>query len=64
MTRTAPLLRNSVFALVIAGALGFGAAQAFAAPAEAPATHCSGTCTRECGTLGGVYKYGRCLCCG
>lgn len=58
-----PSLRLAAFALAVTGALGFGAAQAFAAPAEAPATHCT-QCKAECGTLGGVFKSGRCLCCG
>ncbi|HEX2094074.1 MAG TPA: hypothetical protein VHG28_16850 [Longimicrobiaceae bacterium] len=54
-----------VFALAVAGALGSGATQALARPAteESTARACT-QCLRECGSLGGVWKSGRCLCCG
>jgi hypothetical protein len=60
-------LRGAVFALGVAGTLGFGTAQAFAAPAEAAvgAPRCDdGICTFHCGSAGGreIYR-GICICC-
>lgn len=60
-------LRGAAFALAVAGTLGFGTAQAFAAPAEAEvgAPRCDdGICTFQCGSAGGreIYR-GICICC-
>lgn len=69
MKRIAPIWKSAVFAAATVAALGFGAAQALAAP-QAPAENagsCTNTyCRKVCGTLGGnwVPMYGRCLCCG
>jgi hypothetical protein len=52
--------RRGMFALVVAGALGFGATQAFAAPTEQPATDCS-TCAQQCVEIGLCYQ-GYCRC--
>ena len=69
MKRIASIWRSFAFAAAIAVSLGFGTAQAFAAP-QAPAENqaaCTNTyCRKICGDLGGnwVPQYGRCLCCG
>ena len=69
MKRIASIGKSVVFAVAIAVSLGFGTAQAFAAP-QAPAENqaaCTNTyCRKICGELGGnwVPQYGRCLCCG
>lgn len=61
--------KGAVLGMAVAAALGFGTAQAFAAP-QAPAENaaaCTNTyCRKICGELGGnwVPQYGRCLCCG
>jgi hypothetical protein len=68
MKRFASTWKSLVFAAAFVGSLGFGAVQAFAAPAS-PANEaraCSQRQCPECGTLGGTWvpMYGRCLCCG
>jgi len=69
MKRIAPLWKSAVFAMVTTVSLGFGAAQAFAAP-RAPAENeraCTNSyCSKVCGTLGGnwVPAAGKCYCCG
>jgi hypothetical protein len=60
-------LRGAAFALAVAGTLGFGTAQAFAAPAEAAvgAPRCDDViCTFQCGSAGGrEITRGICICC-
>ena len=69
MKRMASIWKSAAFAVATLAALGFGTAQAFAAP-QSPADNeraCTNSyCRKECGTLGGnwVPQYGRCLCCG
>jgi hypothetical protein len=68
MKRT-PIWKSVAFAVATAAALGFGTAQAFAAP-QAPAENvaaCTNSyCRKVCGELGGnwVPAAGRCYCCG
>ena len=68
MRRLADTLRGAAFALAVAGTLGFGTAQAFAAPAEAAAVgapRCDDRiCTFQCGSAGGreIFR-GICICC-
>ena len=56
---------SALLALAVAGSLGFGVTQAVARPSsdDGVARACT-QCLRECGSLGGVFKSGRCLCCG
>ena len=60
MTRTTTRLRKGLLAAVVAGALGFGVAQALAAPAGAAAANsCSDErCDAICVSRG--YAYGDC----
>jgi hypothetical protein len=55
-------IRHTAFALVMAGALWFGATQAFATPSEQPArvTDCS-TCSQQCAEIALCYT-GYCRC--
>lgn len=69
MKRIAPIWKSAAFAVATVAALGFGAAQAFAAPQPSAenARACTNTyCYRICGTLGGnwVPSAGKCYCCG
>jgi hypothetical protein len=65
MTRT---MQRGMFAAMTAAALGFGAAQAFAAPAAGAAAEracSSGQCSRDCrraGYDGGFCDQGGCIC--
>lgn len=47
-------ISRAIFAFAVAGAVGFGATQAFAAPAAGPgdlvADNCE-TCAQQCGTI-------------
>jgi hypothetical protein len=59
--------RGGIFALTMAAALGFGAAQAFASPgaAEAERAGSGGQCRRDCiqrGYDGGFCDQGGCIC--
>ena len=66
MTTTMTRVRNALFGAVVTASLAFGATQALAAPKvqdSKPGT-CSKICEPECGSFGGTYKAGRCLCCG
>jgi hypothetical protein len=69
MKRIASIWKAAIFGAAIVSSLGFGAAQALAAP-PAPAENeraCTNTyCRRICGELGGnwVPSAGRCYCCG
>ena len=60
-------IRSALFGLGIAGTLAFGAAQAFAAPGQAPRKlECNATtaCYTQCGPyLGELLPGGRCECC-
>ena len=59
--------RKVAFAVVTAASIGFGATEAFATaqPARGTAERaCSSICKPECGSFGGSYVAGRCLCCG
>lgn len=58
-------IRSGVFALGVAGTLGFGATQAFAAPDAAPkAQSCYPVCEDRCGPEGGYpLNNGMCVCC-
>ena len=67
MRRLMDTLPGAVFALAVAGTLGFGTTQALAAPAEtaAGAPRCDDRiCTFQCGSAGGreIYR-GICICC-
>lgn len=62
MLRIASGGRQLVFATVVAGALGFGATQALAAPSEQKRAVCS-SCWGRCPQFGGDYVNGRCICC-
>ncbi|HEX6372060.1 MAG TPA: hypothetical protein VF006_24265 [Longimicrobium sp.] len=67
MRQLTDTLRGAAFALAVAGTLGFGTAQAFAAPAEAAvgAPRCDDRiCTFQCGSAGGreIFR-GICICC-
>ena len=67
MKRIAQGWKTVLFAAAFVASLGFGAVQAFAAPAAVPeARACSTWSCPECGPLGGqwVPKDGRCYCCG
>ena len=66
MKRLASTWKTAVLAALFAGSLGFGAVQAFAAPAAPEERACSQWACPECGSLGGVWvpKDGRCYCCG
>ena len=60
-------LKAALFGAAIVASLGFGAVQAFAAPAVEKELACTNSyCKKICGDLGGnwVPQYGRCLCCG
>lgn len=65
--RNAPLnARRGLFALVMAGSLGFGATQAVATPAaelEKPSV-CDPRCKTYCQGFGGELRDTGCLCCG
>lgn len=61
-------VRNGIFGLAMAAALGFGGAQAFASPAaaqEAERACNGGQCNRDCrarGADGGFCDQGGCIC--
>jgi hypothetical protein len=66
MSRTVRRAQRGMFALATVGALGFGAAQAFASPgAAAEARACNGgQCNRDCkarGADGGFCDQGGCI---
>lgn len=54
--------RGALFGIAVAGTLGFGASQAFAAPQEERRAVCS-TCWGRCPLYGGDYVNHRCICC-
>lgn len=57
------LLKRALLVVPVLGALGFGAAQAFASPASREALACSKGCFQECGPAGGVCSsFGVCVC--
>lgn len=63
------IFRKTAFALAVTAGLGFGAAQALAAPAgteSGEARQCVQItiCKTQCGSFGGWYRDGRCICCG
>jgi len=69
MIRKHPKVLGAVFGAAIAGALGFGATQAFAAPpsaamAEFPQCQSNQDCSTEenCGPSGGICVYPYCFC--
>jgi hypothetical protein len=62
MHRIASRWRRVVFATAVAGALGFGATQAFAAPVEQKRAVCS-SCWGKCPQFGGDFINHRCVCC-
>ena len=67
MKRFGTTWRKLVLGLAVSGGLGFGAAQALAAPGEdaAAARHCTDQiCTFQCGAAGGheIHR-GICICC-
>jgi len=67
MKRIATLWKSALLAAATVTALGFGAAQAFAAPPSAEAGKaCSTWSCPECGSFGGqwVPAKGVCYCCG
>jgi hypothetical protein len=65
MKRITPIAKHLLFAAATVAALGFGAAQAFAAPrGEAQARACYTWVCPECGSFGGQWISGRCYCCG
>ncbi len=68
MKRIATLWKSALLAAATVTALGFGAAQAFAAqtPREEKAAVCSTWSCPECGSFGGqwVPAKGVCYCCG
>lgn len=66
MKRIVSAWKQGLFAAAIVVSLGFGAAQAFAAPSQPAEAACSTRSCPECGALGGVWvpKDGRCYCCG
>ncbi len=68
MKRIASHWKAALFGAAIAASLGFGGAQALAAPTAAEnAAACTNTyCKKICGDLGGnwVPAAGRCYCCG
>ncbi len=61
------ILRTAALAAAVAAPLGFGAAQALAAPAdaEASANACQSICVFQCGAPGGreIIGGGPCICC-
>lgn len=69
MKRIASRCRATLFGAAVVASLGFGTAQALAAP-QAPAESaaaCTNTyCRKICGDLGGnwVPSAGKCYCCG
>ena len=68
MKRIAMPWKSAALAAATVTALGFGAAQAFAAPApkEEKAAACSTWACPECGSFGGdwIPAKGKCYCCG
>lgn len=69
MSRSMQRIRHGVFGMVMAGALGFGATQALAAPETRPAQQVprcdSAFCDRVCklaGAPGGFCSRGSCFC--
>lgn len=58
-------VRAALFALGVAGTLGFGATQALAAPqAPAKALSCFPECEKQCGpAMGTLLSNGICICC-
>ena len=63
MRRIASGWRRAAFAVAVAGALGFGATQAFAAPSGPEKRAVCGTCWGRCPLYGGDYVNHRCICC-
>lgn len=65
MTRT--ILTKSAFAALVVAGLGFGGAQALAAPSAATAGpgECQSICVFQCGAPGGreIIRGGPCICC-
>jgi len=60
-----PMARRLVFAAATALALGFGAQQAMAAPAEGSAPPACKQCRSQCPEFGGqLLASGQCACCG
>jgi hypothetical protein len=60
------VLRSAALAAAVAAPLGFGTAQALAAPAEAEsASACQSICVFQCGAPGGreIIRGGPCICC-
>ncbi|HEU4451858.1 MAG TPA: hypothetical protein VFR81_02325 [Longimicrobium sp.] len=58
--------QRMAFGIAVAGALGFGATQAMAAPreAETETMACGATaCRNACPQYGGTWVSGRCICC-
>jgi hypothetical protein len=63
MRRIASRWRRVGFVAAVAGALGFGATQALAAPSEPGARAVCSSCWGRCPQFGGDYVNGRCICC-
>jgi hypothetical protein len=57
-----PRWRGVLFGIAVAGTLGFGATQAFAAPTEHKREVCS-TCWGRCPLFGGDFVNHQCICC-
>jgi hypothetical protein len=68
MSLTTQRMRRGVFGALVAGALGFGAAEAFATPPQENPLRCdSGFCQQLCTTIGygnGFCSRGSCFCYG
>ncbi len=68
MKRIGRRIRGTVFGVAVAAGLGFGAAQALAAPGpdlrDARSCQEDRICTFQCGAAGGYNVYrGICICC-
>lgn len=69
MRSTLARWREVLLLTATAASLGFGARQAVAAPQAEPQAKARvcwqiEICKPECGTFGGEYRGGRCICCG
>jgi hypothetical protein len=65
MKKLASTWKAALLAAAFVASLGFGATQAFASPRPAAAEEaCNTWVCPECGSLGGQWISGRCLCCG
>lgn len=66
MSKLASVSQRWMVAAGLVAALGFGAAQALASPAQAEARACSaGQCRKDCialGNSGGICIDGQCIC--